>query len=58
MKLYLAEHFIQKSDNSKYCNFLNKSMDWFLYDNGLRHERVKKLLDLDLKNLRLSFLTS
>ena len=19
----------------------NKSMDWFLYDNGLRHERVK-----------------
>ena len=19
-----------------------KSMDWFLYDNGLRHERVKK----------------
>ena len=22
-KLYLAEHFIQKSDDSKYCNFLN-----------------------------------
>ena len=21
--------------------FLHKSMDWFLYDNGLRHERVK-----------------
>ena len=20
----------------------SKSMDWFLYDNGLRHERVKK----------------
>ena len=20
-----------------------KSMDWFLYDNGLRHERVKSL---------------
>ena len=20
---------------------LNRSMDWFLYDNGLRHERVK-----------------
>ena len=20
---------------------LRKSMDWFLYDNGLRHERVK-----------------
>ena len=22
---------------------LSKSMDWFLYDNGLRHERVKLL---------------
>ena len=22
--------------------FLFKSMDWFLYDNGLRHERVKR----------------
>ena len=27
-----------------YC----KSMDWFLYDNGLRHERVKLLLTLRL----------
>ena len=23
-------------------NLLCKSMDWFLYDNGLRHEKVKK----------------
>ena len=23
-------------------NLLRKSMDWFLYDNGLRHERFKK----------------
>ena len=23
-------------------DLLGKSMDWFLYDNGLRHERVKK----------------
>ena len=22
----------------------SKSMDWFLYDNGLRHERVKQLI--------------
>ena len=22
-------------------DLLRKSMDWFLYDNGLRHERVK-----------------
>ena len=27
----------------------SKSMDWFLYDNGLRHERVKGILSLDLK---------
>ena len=30
-------------------------MDWFLYDNGLRHERVKEkelvLLDWNLKKL-------
>ena len=24
-------------------------MDWFLYDNGLRHERVKHSLHLDQK---------
>ena len=24
-------------------------MDWFLYDNGLRHERVKCLFYTDLK---------
>ena len=23
----------------------SKSMDWFLYDNGLRHERVKLIFD-------------
>ena len=22
-------------------DLLSKSMDWFLYDNGVRHERVK-----------------
>ena len=25
----------------KPVHLLRKSMDWFLYDNGLRHERVK-----------------
>ena len=25
-------------------DMLRKLMDWFLYDNGLRHERVKDLL--------------
>ena len=29
-------------------NFLRKSMKWFLYDNGLRHERVKVKLFLSL----------
>ena len=24
----------------------SKSMDWFLYDNGPRHERVNRLLDI------------
>ena len=24
------------------CKLLRKSMDWFLYDNGFRHERVKR----------------
>ena len=28
----------------------SKSMDWFLYDNGLRHERVKGN-DLKIENL-------
>ena len=26
---------------------LRKSMDWFLYDNGLRHERVKYNMSQD-----------
>ena len=26
---------------NQFINLLRKSMDWFLYDNGLRHERVK-----------------
>ena len=26
----------------------NKSMDWFLYDNGLRQERVKRLPEMTL----------
>ena len=26
-------------------DLLSKSMDWFLYDNGLRHERVKEMVN-------------
>ena len=29
-------------------DFLYKSMDWFLYDNGLRHERVKNTFFIEL----------
>ena len=27
-------------------DFRSKSMDWFLYDNGLHHERVKSFIQL------------
>ena len=27
-KIYLAKHFIQKSGNSKYCNFLNSKLNY------------------------------
>ena len=30
---------------------LCKSIDWFLYDNGLRHKRVKLLIDEDDEDL-------
>ena len=30
-------------------------MDWFLYDNGLRHERVKALLVFDLALAFIAF---
>ena len=36
--------------------FLCKSMDWFLYDNGLRHERVK-LESLHLGNVSVLYIT-
>ena len=31
-------------------------MDWFLYNNGLRHERVKRLRDMRLLKLDISFI--
>ena len=30
------------SYRNQYNDLVRKSMDWFLYDNGLRHERVKE----------------
>ena len=33
-------------------HLLRKSMDWFLYDNGLRHERVKRCF----KNVEAQFI--
>ena len=39
---------IEKISTAKICSLnpfmteaVSKSMDWFLYDNGLRHDRVK-----------------
>ena len=34
----------KRQNANQFINLLCKSMDWFLYDNGLRHERVKALL--------------
>ena len=31
-------------------------MDWFLYDNGLRHERVKKLLEAQVSTFLENYL--
>ena len=32
-------------------------MDWFLYDNGLRHERVKENIDLENSNMWIYTMT-
>ena len=37
----------------QYPNLLRKSMDWFLYDNGLRRERVKQADEKDYFDLAL-----
>ena len=31
------------SYGNQLIDLLRKSMDWFLYDNGLRHERIKRI---------------
>ena len=36
-------------------DLLRKSMDWFLYDNGLRHERVKSIEIKYEKSMRSDF---
>ena len=33
----------------------SKSIDWFLYDNGLRHERVKFLVNLLVGDLQFYY---
>ena len=33
------------SYRNQFIYLLRKSMDWFLYDNGLRHERLKNALN-------------
>ena len=43
LALIIVQNFEKKSSELIQNNedLLRKSMDWFLYDNGLRHERVK-----------------
>ena len=36
------------SYRNQYIDLLRKSIDWFIYDNGLRHEIVKKVLIFSL----------
>ena len=36
-------------------DLLRKSMDWFLYDNGLRHERVKRQYHIMVKHALKQF---
>ena len=39
-------------------NLQSKSMDWFLYDNGLRHERVKLYTVIVKRSLKLEHVYS
>ena len=32
---------MRKTLTNDFCGLHKKSMDWFLHDNGLRHERIK-----------------
>ena len=48
----MFDHFVGLALNSFMTEAVimqSKSIDWFLYDNGLRHERVKGILSLNLK---------
>ena len=36
-------YYVHKIFRKTNISSLGKSVDWFLYDNGLRHERVKHL---------------
>ena len=50
----ISIHLAQKNCQILLSNLRGKSMDWFLYDNGLRYERVKtskKLSEVMLKDL-------
>ena len=42
----VVNFFMTEADTyrNQSIDLLGKSMDWFLYDNGLRHERVKQVV--------------
>ena len=39
---------LKLTENAFHFILLRKSVDWFLYDNGLRHERVKSACPQDI----------
>ena len=43
---------MNESRNIVATSMLRKSVDWFLYDNGLRLERVKDFFHLEFDNVR------
>ena len=45
LKLQIAEQIGNCKLQIADCRLQSKSMDWFLYNNALRHERVKKKLN-------------
>ena len=47
----------QISYRKQSIDFLCKSMDWFLYEDGLRHKRVKLNLVVCLKQENITFIT-
>ena len=44
----MKKYLFQSKINSFMTEAVIASVDWFLYDNGLRHEKVKKISEKSL----------